>query len=162
MSNGERQRLGILSAWIKTGLIVGVSDGLFASATGMLIAPRVTPLRVFRGVASVLLGKEALNGGLTPGLIGILMHFGVAFFWSGLFIFALRNSAMLRDALQSPMRALLVAAFYGMSIWLLMSLVVVPAMVHHGPTIGTKYWVQLVGHIAFVAMPMILANRRTV
>lgn len=153
-------RQSLLSAWITTGLLVALSDGLFASATGWFIRPRVTPFRVFRGVASVLFGKEALNGGTSTALIGILMHICVALFWSGVFILALRNSGMLREAIQNPSKAFVVAAVYGVSIWLIMSLIVIPVLVHHGPTIGPKYWVQLVGHIPFVATPMILVNRR--
>jgi len=149
----------LLTAIIKTGLAVGVSDGIFASLTGMLIPPVVTPLRVFRGVASVLIGKQALDGGLPAGLLGIGMHFFVATFWSTLFVLAIRYSPTLRDAINSNAKALLVAAVYGMGIWMFMSLVFIPAMVHRPPTITTKWWVQLIGHIPFVVGPMILVNR---
>ena len=149
----------LLTAIIKTGLAVGVSDGIFASLTGMLIPPVVTPLRVFRGVASVLIGKQALDGGLPAGLLGIGMHFFVATFWSTLFVLAIRYSPTLRDAINSNAKALLVAALYGMGIWMFMSLVFIPAMVHRPPTITTKWWVQLFGHIPFVVGPMILVNR---
>ena len=153
-------RSDVLSAWLQTGLAVAISDGLFASATGMFIAPYATPLRVFRGVASVLLGKEALNGGLTTGLIGIGLHFCTAMFWSAVFLLALRSSSMLRNAIRQWPGALLVASVYGPSIWLFMSLLFIPAMLHRPPTIGAKWWVQLVGHIPFVVMPMILVNRK--
>jgi uncharacterized membrane protein YagU involved in acid resistance len=156
----EVRPAGFLSALARTALLVGVSDGLFASATGLFIPPYATPLRVFRGVASVPLGSQALNGGLTTGLIGIATHFSVAFFWSAVFIVGLRNSAKLREAVRSWPSALVVAAMYGMSIWMIMSLIVIPTMVHHSPTIGLKWWVQLIGHIPFVAMPMILVYRK--
>ncbi len=154
-------RQSFVSAWIRTGLLVALSDGLFASATGILIPPYATPFRVFRGVASVLFGRGVLTGGVPMALVGIMMHICVALFWSGLFLLALRNSTMLRDAIQSWPTAILVATVYGLSIWLIMSLIVIPAMVHRPPTIGTKWWVQFIGHIPFVVGPMILANRRT-
>jgi uncharacterized membrane protein YagU involved in acid resistance len=116
-------------------------------------------MRVFRGVASVLLGKSALDGGVATGLIGIAMHLSVALFWSGVFVIAFRNSSALRDLIRGWKGAIAVAAIYGMSIWLFMSLVFIPAMVSRPPTIGAKWWVQLIGHIPFVAMPMILVNR---
>ena len=154
-------RQSFVSAWIRTGLLVALSDGLFASATGVLIPPYATPFRVFRGVASVLFGRGVLTGGAPMALVGIMMHICVALFWSGLFLLALRNSAALRDAIQSWPTAILVATVYGLSIWLIMSLIVIPTMVHRPPTIGTKWWVQFIGHIPFVVGPMILANRRT-
>ena len=148
----------LVGAIVKTGLAVGVSDGIFASLAAF-IPPAVTPLRVFRGVASVLIGKQALDGGLPAGLLGIGMHFFVATFWSTLFVLAIRYSPALRAAINSNGRALLVAAIYGMGIWMFMSLVFIPAMVHRPPTITTKWWVQLIGHIPFVVGPMILVNR---
>ena len=51
---------------------------------------------------------------------------------------------------------------YGMSIWLIMSLGVIPALVHRPPNITLRWWVQLIGHIPFVAGPMVLVNRQAV
>ena len=159
--DATESRSSFVTAWLRTGLMVAISDGLFASATGILIPPYATPFRVFRGVASVLFGRGALNGGVPMALVGMLMHLSVALFWSGLFLIALRNSPALRDAIQSWPKAILVATVYGPTIWLIMSLIVIPGLVHRPPTIGAKWWVQLIGHIPFVVGPMILANRRS-
>jgi hypothetical protein len=154
------QRSGTAPVLVKTWLAVAVTDALFASATGMFVPPVVTPARVFRGVASVLLGKSALDGGATTALIGLAMHFGVALVWASLFVFAVRNSWWLRDELDTWPKRILVAAIYGVSIWLIMTWIVIPSMLHRPPTIGLKYWIQLVGHPLFVVGPMILVNRR--
>jgi hypothetical protein len=155
---GQRQDVG--SVLVKTWLLVAVSDAMFASATGLLIPPTATPARVFRGVASVLLGKSALDGGATTALIGLAIHFGVALFWSSLFVVAVKNSWWLRDALDTWPKRILVAVIYGVSIWLIMTWIVIPSMLHRPPTIGLKYWIQLVGHPLFVVGPMIFVNRR--
>ncbi|HUQ47124.1 MAG TPA: hypothetical protein VM053_02645 [Gemmatimonadaceae bacterium] len=156
------QRQGVGSLLVKTWLLVAVSDALFAAATGMLIPPAVTPARVFRGVASVMLGRSALDGGSTTALIGLAMHFGVALIWSAIFVFAVHNSWWLRDALKTWPSRILVAVVYGMSIWLIMTWIVIPSMVHKLPaTFPLKYWVQLVGHPLFVVGPMIFINRRS-
>jgi len=152
--------MSLLRQWIKTGVAVAVSDGLFASATGIWIKPYATPFRVFRGVASVLFGRGALEGGVPMALVGMLMHLCVALFWSGLFILALENSDKLRSAIQNAPGAILVAIVYGGLIWLVMSLIVIPTMVHRPPNITTKWWVQFLGHPLFVVTPMILLNRR--
>ena len=147
-----------ISTLVKTWLFVAVSDMLFASALGMFVPPRVTAARVFQGVASVLFGKQALAPDGHWALVGLAMHFGVALFWSSIFLFVLLRSAAVRTALRDG-RGILIAALYGSAIWLVMSLIVIPAMVHHWPTIGLKYWICLLGHIPFVAMPMVLVNR---
>jgi uncharacterized membrane protein YagU involved in acid resistance len=126
----------------------------------MFIAPYATPARVFRGVASVPFGKEMLNGGTSAALTGLALHFCVALVWSTLFVVAVRNIAWLRAAIASWPTALLVAAVYGVSIWLIMTWIVIPSMLHRPPNLTLKYWVQLVGHIPFVVGPMLLVNRR--
>jgi hypothetical protein len=155
------QRLGVGSVLVKTWLLVAVSDAIFASLSGLLIPPTATPARVFRGVASVLLGKSALDGGATTALIGLAIHFCVALGWSALFVLVVHNSWSLRDTLKTWPGKILVAAIYGVSIWLIMTWVVIPSMLHKSPTFSLKYWVQLVGHPLFVVGPMIFVNRRS-
>src|SRR6478672_1944519 len=115
------QRQSVVSVLVRTWLFVAVSDAIFASLTGMFIPPTATPARVFRGVASVLLGKSALDGGSTTALIGLAMHFGVALAWSALFVVVVHNSWWLKDALKSWPGRILVAVVYGVSIWLIMT-----------------------------------------
>ena len=149
----------IFPTLIKSGLFVALSDGLFASATGILIKPYATPFRVFRGVASVLFGPAALNGGTPVALLGICMHIITATWWSFVFIMILRTSRTVRDAIMTNSGAVLVALIYGPLIWIFMSRVFIPLMVHKTAPIGTKWWVQLVGHALFVVGPMIAVNR---
>jgi uncharacterized membrane protein YagU involved in acid resistance len=47
------------------------------------------------------------------------------------------------------------AAVYGPIVWMVMSLVVIPLLVHRPPSITPRWWIQLAGHIPFVALPMI-------
>src|SRR4051812_7669905 len=136
----------IFPTLIQSGFLVALSDFVFASATGMLLKPYATPFRVFRGVASVLFGRPVLDGGTAWALVGIGMHIITAFWWSFVFIMMLRLSRALRDAIQSNSGAVLVALLYGPLIWLFMSLLFIPMMVHRPPTLTAKWWVQLVGH----------------
>ena len=48
-----------------------------------------------------------------------------------------------------------VAAVYGPLIWLVMSLVVIPAFSHRPPTINFRWWMQFVGHFPFVGLPIV-------
>jgi hypothetical protein len=53
-----------------------------------------------------------------------------------------------------------VAAVYGPLVWLVMSLVVIPALTHRPTPIGFRWWVQLFGHIPFVGLPIVVSIAR--
>jgi uncharacterized membrane protein YagU involved in acid resistance len=142
-----------LSRLVHAGLLTGITDGLFSSVLSVFFYDS-TVTRLFQGVASTLLGKEALEGGISTALIGVLMHFGVAFGWSAVFLLLVTRSARIRRVLASRFGALEVAAVYGPFVWLVMSLVVIPLLLKRPPTINVRWLVQLIGHIPFVGLPI--------
>ncbi len=143
-----------VSRLIRAGLLTGISDGLFASFLSAVVYGS-TVTRLWQGVASTLFGPEALNGGTSTALIGVLMHFGVAFGWSAVFLFLVMRLRLIRGLLASPYGVVKVAALYGPFIWLVMSLVVIPLLLQRPPAITIRWWIQLFGHIPFVAIPMV-------
>jgi hypothetical protein len=149
MPNGR----SLLSRVLLAGLVTGIIDGLFASVQSFFYDSN--PERVFQGVASTLLGPAALDGGARTAAIGVLMHFGVALGWSTVFLLLYESLPRLRGLVQSPLGPLKVASVYGPFIWLVMSLVVIPLLVHHPTVIRPRWWVQLVGHIFFVGLPIV-------
>jgi hypothetical protein len=142
-----------LSRILLAGLLTGVTDGLFASAQSFFY--NSTPARVFQGVASTLLGPSALEGGARTAAIGVLMHFGVALGWSTVFLILYERWPRLRELVRSRLGPLKVASVYGPFIWLVMSLVVIPLLVHRPPVFRPRWWVQLIGHIFFVGLPIV-------
>jgi hypothetical protein len=146
-----------LSRLVRAGLLTAISDGIFACALSTFYGSTV--VRLWQGVASTLLGKEAFEGGAATAMVGVLMHFGVAFGWSAVFIFLVLRSRWVRDLLASSYGPIKVGLLYGPLIWSVMSLVVIPLLVHRPPTIGARWWVQLIGHIPFVGIPIAAASR---
>lgn len=142
------------SRLVRAGLLTGIIDGLFSSVLSVFFYDS-TVTRLFQGVASTLLGREALEGGTRTALIGVLMHFGVAFGWSAVFLFLVQRSAWIRRVLASRYGVVKVAAVYGPLIWAVMSLVVIPLLVHRPPNINPRWWVQLIGHFPFVGIPIV-------
>jgi hypothetical protein len=136
------------------GLATGVTDGLFASILSVVFYGS-TETRLWQGVASTVLGKEAFAGGTRTALIGLLMHFGVAFGWSAVFLSLAIASPWIRRALTSTKGIVKVASIYGPAIWLVMSLGVIPLLLHRPPAITIRWWIQELGHIPFVALPMV-------
>ena len=150
---------GKLSRLIRAGLLTGVTDGLFACVVALTVM-QSTVMRLWQGVASTLLGPAALDGGARTALIGVLMHFGVAFGWSTVFLLLVLRSTRIRRTLARPHGFLKVAAVYGPCIWLVMSLVVIPLLVHRPPAMSLRWWVQLIGHFPFVGLPIVWSIAR--
>lgn len=146
------------SRLLAAGLVTGISDGLFAAVSSLFFGS--TPTRVFQGVASTILGKAAVDGGTRTALIGLLMHFGVAFGWSAVFLFIVMRWPAVIRALQSRGGVMKVAAIYGPCIWLVMSLIVIPLLVHRPPTITARWWLQFFGHAIFVGLPIVGISAR--
>lgn len=143
----------------RAGILTGLSDGVFASVLSVLVF-HSTVTRVWQGVASTLLGRSALEGGTGTVLVGLLMHFGVAFGWSLVFLTLVLRWPWIRRVLASRYGVITVAAMYGPFIWLVMSLVVIPLLVHRPPVISSRWWIQFVGHFPFVGIPIVASLGR--
>ena len=142
------------SRLVRAGLLTAVTDGLFSSVL-VVAAYGSTVTRLWQGVASVLLGPGAFDGGLRTVLVGLAMHVGVAFFWSAVFLFVGQRLGWVRRVLESPHGVVKVAALYGPFVWAVMSLVVIPVLVRRPPAINFRWWVQLLGHFPFVGLPIV-------
>jgi hypothetical protein len=144
--------------FVRAGLVTGVTDGLFSSALAAFVYGS-TVKRLWQGVASVLLGAAAFDGGTRTAAIGLAMHFGVAFAWSGVFFVLVLSVPWLRGLIASPPGVIAVASIYGPIIWMVMSLALIPLFTHRPPAINLRWWVQFFGHIPFVALPIVLSSR---
>lgn len=152
-------RSGYLSRLVRTWLLTAVIDAIFSSVL-VIVFYHSTFARLWQGVASTLLGKAALDGGNRTVAIGLTMHFGVALAWSVVFLLLYENSARIRSLVASRYGVLKVASVYGPLIWLVMSLVVIPLLVHRPPSFTYRWLVQLLGHIPFVAVPIVWSTGR--
>jgi len=148
-----------LSRLVRAGLLTGAADGLFSSVLATVFY-HSDAMRLFQGVASAVLGKQALEGGMLTALFGLLIHFGVAFGWSAVFLFLGMRSRWIRDLLDSRNGVAKVASLYGPFVWIVMSLAVIPLLFHRPPAINLRWWVQLIGHIPFVGLPIVASIAR--
>lgn len=142
------------SRWARAGLLTGVVDGSFSGILAAFFYGS-TVVKLFQGVAATLLGPSAADGGTRTAAIGILMHFGVAFAWSLVFLVLYNQFDALRAFTQRSAGKLLTAAVYGPVIWMVMSLGIMPLLLHRPTVITYKWWIQFVGHAPFVALPII-------
>jgi hypothetical protein len=142
------------SRLIRAGLLTAIIDGLFSSILATVFY-HSSVTRLFQGVASTLLGQKAFEGGTPTALLGILIHVGVAFGWSAVFLFLVLRLRWVRDLLSSRYGVVKVASFYGPFIWMVMSLMVILLLLHRPPVINVRWWVQLIGHFPFVGIPIV-------
>ena len=49
---------------------------------------------------------------------------------------------------------------YGPCVWLVMSLVLIPLLRHLPPALTVRWWIQLVGHVPFVGVPIVWSVAR--
>ncbi len=148
-----------LSRLFRAGLMTTIIDGLFSSVLNVA-AYDSTFSRLFQGVASTLVGSSAFSGGARTTALGVLMHCGVAFGWSAIFVFGVMRSARIRNVLAARYGTLKVASVYGPAIWLVMSLLIIPLLLQRPPTISIRWWVQLIGHFPFVGVPIVVSASR--
>ena len=109
----------LFSTIIKAGLIVGTLDILAAFAYNFMKSG-VSPSNILRYVASGVLGNAAFSGGNIAIFSGLLFHYIIAFAFT-IFFFWLFPKLNL-----SAKNTLLTGILYGIFIWVIMNLVVVP------------------------------------
>src|SRR5262245_52189747 len=139
---------------VAAGFITGITDGLFSSILSVAFY-NSTVTRLFQGVASVILGTDAFNGGNKTAAIGILMHFCVAFVWSGIFLLLIFRWRWIHRTVASRYGVAKIACLYGPFVWMVMSFAVIPALTNRPPTITIRWWIQFFGHIPFVGLPIV-------
>jgi hypothetical protein len=149
----------LLRTWLRAWALITVVDAIFA--TTLPVVAYGQPLgRVWQGVASVLIGPTAIQGGARTILLGLVIHATVALVWTTVFLVLVLLSPPLRRFFGTPAGILAAAAVYGPAIWIVMSLVVIPSIAHRQPQTGPRWWVQLFAHIPFVALPIVAAIGR--
>jgi predicted permease len=149
----------MLTRLLRAGLLTALTDGTFSSVLSVAFY-HSTVQRLFQGVASTLLGPDAINGGWPTAIVGMLMHVGVAFGWSAVFLFVVLRSERVRKTLDTTSGVVKVAAVYGPFVWIVMSFVVIPLLLRRPPAIGVRWWVQFFGHFPFVGWPIVAMSAR--
>src|SRR5258708_12512098 len=106
--------------------------------------------RLWQGVAAVPFGERMLDGGAATVALGIALHFCVALGWSAVFLLLFTRWRWLAGVLESRYGLLKVAAGYGSLIWIVMSVLVIPAFTTTSPTLSPRRFIPLLPPIAFL------------
>lgn len=131
--------LRVVQAVLAAGFVCGTLDGISA-----LIASGVNWKTLFQFIASGVLGPDSLQGGLKTALLGIALHYSIAF---GATIVYFGASRFLPVLLQ---RALPLGVLYGICVHFFMNFVVIPISAVNRPFSARRFLVQLLIHMVIV------------
>jgi hypothetical protein len=100
------------------GLLVGILD--ISDALIFYGLRGASPVRIFQSIAYALLGKNAFKMGIASAVVGLLMHFFIAYTVSTIFLLA---------AVKLPLSRypLLYGTLYGLAVYGVMNYIVLPA-----------------------------------
>lgn len=124
---------GPAPAIVATGALIGALDLLFA--WGFWLGKGVTLQRILQSIGSGWFGKRSFDMGATSATIGIFSHFGIAIaFVLAYWLVARRTPTLLRHPIAYGLP-------YGVCLYLLMNLVVLPLSAAGSPGFDNLPWV---------------------
>jgi hypothetical protein len=158
-SLGPRSRVE-LWRFVLAGAVVAILDISFAETYWVVIRNATTYARVLQSIASGVLGKSAFQGGSDTVVLGAILHCTVAYGWTAIFLMAARHWRAFGRVLASQHGVVKTGIPFGMVVWLVMDLVVIP-LSHAKPTpVGSTWFlVSLLWHPVGVGLPMAVVLR---
>ncbi len=102
-----------------TALIAGTLD-ILSAIVNTYIRAGIGPDRVFKFIASGVFGDSAFSGGAGMVIAGIIFHYSIASIWTIIF-FTIYPKLGIKN-----INKYLVGLLYGILVWLIMNLIVVP------------------------------------
>ena len=140
-------------AIVMGGMACGVLD--ITAALVVYGSMGLKPLRLLQGIAAGVLGPKSFQGGLGTALLGLALHFVIAFGAAIVYFAASRGMRILVE------QAWLFGAFYGIAVYFFMSRIVVPLSSATKFSFSVKMMViGVVIHIICVGLPIALSVRR--
>jgi uncharacterized membrane protein YagU involved in acid resistance len=136
------------------GSIAGALDIAFAISFAHFNG--ASPQRLLQTVASGILGEPAYSGGVAAAALGLGLHFFIAYLLAGVYLLAARRIQLLTR------NALLGGALFGIAVFLVMRLVVLPLSAFPHP-ISFKppaTVLDLLSHMLLFGVPIAFAARK--
>ena len=132
------------------------AGGLLAGSLDLGSAFIIYGARVPRVIAAGLLGPTAVHGGLGVYVLGIVLQFFIATSAAAVYYLASRKLAFLKE------HALVCGLFYGIAVFLVMNLIVVPLSALHGrgPFQLAGLIQGLLVHMFFIGLPISFSVRQ--
>jgi len=150
------ERWSVTRALVVGTLAVGVLDILDAFVFFGLRSG-AQPIRILQSIASGVLGRDAYQGGIPAAMLGLFLHFVIAFGVVAVYLAATRLIPALNR------RPVLSGLMYGVVVYAVMNLIVVPlsaAALGSGPTPLVVRVNGVLIHVLGVGLPAALVAAR--
>jgi hypothetical protein len=143
-----RQGSDLFHAILVGGAVAGTLDLTSAFITFGPDNPRI--------IAAGLIGLQAVRTGIFPWILGVLLHYFIAFSAATVYCLASRKLRFLHD------HWLVCGILYGIAVFLVMNLVVLPLCAFHytGPFKLRGLLQGILAHIFLIGLPISFSLRR--
>lgn len=105
-----------------SGLIAGTLDILAAIIVYPVVLQKTTPIKILQSIASGVFKKDAYSGGSQMALYGLLLHYFIALTSAWFYFTIYPYFSFLKK------NTLLSGILYGIFVWIIMNLVVLPTV----------------------------------
>jgi hypothetical protein len=140
-------------AIVSAGTICGIMD--ITAALVVYGTMGAKPLRLLQGIAGGVLGPRTYTGGIATALLGLALHFVIAFGAATVFFIASRGNRFLLD------HAVVSGALYGIAVYFFMQRVVIPLSRANRNPFSLKFMIiGIIIHIFCVGLPIALSVRK--
>jgi uncharacterized membrane protein YagU involved in acid resistance len=140
-------------AIVSAGTICGIMD--ITAALVVYGTMGAKPLRLLQGIAGGVLGPRTYTGGIATALLGLALHFVIAFGAATVFFIASRGIRFLLD------HAVVSGALYGIAVYFFMQRVVIPLSRANRNPFSLKFMIiGIIIHIFCVGLPIALSVRK--
>jgi Na+/alanine symporter len=140
----------------RNALLAIAVGGLIAGTLDLLQACILFGWNIPLVIAGGLLGRQAFHGGIATYVLGVLLHFFIAFSVAAIYYAASRRLGFLTE------HPLVCGLFYGVAVELVMTLVVLPlsALRARGPYTLHDLILGLLVHMVVIGLPISFSVRR--
>jgi hypothetical protein len=142
---------GMVILW--AGLTCGVMD-ITAALVVYGSVYGVRPIQLLQGIASGLLGRQAYRGGIATALLGLALHFLIAFSAAAVYFLLSRKFPFLLQ------QAVVSGVLYGVAVYFFMQQVVALSATMKNPFSIKLMLIGIVIHIFCVGLPIALLVRK--
>jgi hypothetical protein len=140
----------------RNALLAIAVGGLIAGSLDLTQACILFGAKIPLVIAAGLLGRQALHGGIATYLLGVLLHFFIAFSATAIYYAASRSLVFLKE------HPLVCGLFYGAAVEVVMGYIVLPLSALHerGPYELHDVIQGLLVHMVVVGLPISFSVRR--
>lgn len=152
MSNAVSSVPLVRASLLRPILVGGALAGTFDLTAAFL----TFGLNVPRAIAGGLLGRQAIHGGAGTWILGVVLHYFIAFSAAAIYCQSSRRLEFLKS------HWLVCGLFYGIAVFLVMNLVVLPLCAYHsmGPYQYRALVQGLLIHMLIIGLPISFSLNR--